>query len=912
MKRTNRRLQTGVVLTFLVSAGLLLLFMYASDSSQSRSKGRMQENEAREQAEREQNKLFKKDNVEEQERMIPAAEQQGDGTLEARSVDLATTRPVAFRGDVRSLTPVETNLEQRNIDLEEQMRSPETQIGPPDRSGSGRIPNVPIITAPMPSAIRSFEGMARLDAVTGGFAGAGFPPDTNGDVGRNYYIQSVNDAYAIYDKSNGNLLASFTENTLFAAGPTGTLCDTNTFGDPEVVYDQIADRWILSNLAFVANATTGLWDPPIYQCIAASRTNNPVSGGWNLYAVRVDDGTTVPTNTLDDYPKFGNWNDGCLYMGSNGFSGSTGSFTGPIFFSLNKSDMYAGLTLRGAVARIASTANANFGLFPASVLGTGLMPPASTPGYFVNNASTTTFNIRKFTPGANCAGGGTLAAAVTASHTSSASVSSNIVPQPNDTGSTHNLDSLGDRIMQKVQYRNIGGTESLWVVHTGRPGALNTQPQWAQINVTGATINTTLVQQAFHAPDTTLYRWMSAVGVDKDGNMAIGYSTSNGTAPNFPSLAYAGRLSTDPVNTLPQTQTSLIAGGGSALFNCGSGACHRWGDYASMGIDPTDECTFWFTSEYVDTQANGDPAQRNWHTRVGSFKFPTCTPSCVSIPHIKVSEFDGGTKSNVVVWQGATTTDWVMLDNSNMPQILAHWGASSLGDIAVPGDYDGDGKTDAAVWRPSDTNWYIQKSSGGNIAQGWGNPNDIPVVGDYDGDGKNDYAVWRPSDGNWYVMKSGGGTTIQNWGTNGDKPVPADYDNDGRTDLAVYRPSEGNWYVLKSSTGSLIVQSWGLPGDKLVPADYDGDGRADFAVYRPSEGNWYIIKSCSGSVTVQNWGVSSDKPVPADFDGDGKADIAVWRPSDANWYIIKSSGGVSIRFLGGATDTPVPNAYLPQ
>ena len=117
---------------------------------------------------------------------------------------------------------------------------------------------------------------------------------------------------------------------------------------------------------------------------------------------------------------------------------------------------------------------------------------------------------------------------------------------------------------------------------------------------------------------------MGSIAADKDGNVAIGYSTSNGVAPNFPSIAYAGRLATDPPNTLPQTETQLIAGGGSQLFDCGGGPCHRWGDYSSMSVDPVDDCTFWYTDEYYPNQTEGDPARRNWHTRIGSFKFPDC------------------------------------------------------------------------------------------------------------------------------------------------------------------------------------------------------------------------------------------------------------------------------------------------
>jgi hypothetical protein len=283
--------------------------------------------------------------------------------------------------------------------------------------------------------------------------------------------------------------------------------------------------------------------------------------------------------------------------------------------------MYNGLPLTGAVGF--STA---FGssLFPTNLLGTqpDQMPPPGTPNYFVRNATTTTYQVRTFTPGVNCGEGGTMSAATTVSHVSGPPP--NNAPQPNDPGSLHQLDSLGSRIMQKVQYRKVGSAESLWVVNSARTSAALAGPLWAQLDVTGGTIAPTPVQQGIHAPDNTLWRWMGSIAADKDGNVAIGYSTSNGVVPNFPSIAYAGRLATDPPNTLPQTETQLIAGNGSQLFDCGGGPCHRWGDYSSMSIDPTDDCTFWYTNEYYPNQTEGDPARRNWHTRIGSFKFPDC------------------------------------------------------------------------------------------------------------------------------------------------------------------------------------------------------------------------------------------------------------------------------------------------
>ncbi len=560
-------------------------------------------------------------------------------TGEAKVVALPKVVPQVFNGDVRDLPRA------ASARLFHAWEHEGTPIQVPPAAVGASPPNLAL--APMPSPSRSFSGLGFDTSVSGGQAGAAWPPDPNGDVGPNHYIEAVNDAFGIFDKA-GTLLAAFTERALWN-GAGSSPCNGEGQGDPIVVHDALADRWILTNFAFGVDSN-GKEASPFYECIAVSRTSDPVAGGWFLYAIRMDTGGAglAPVDTLDDYPKFGIWTD-CLYMSANAYSEPAGTFAGTIIASFSRSDMYAGADLTLALAFLPNKQDP-FTMIPSTLLGTstGSLPPPGTPDYFVSQSELDfVFEVRKFTAGANCGGGGTLSAPTNVGETTYQVADGDIVPQPN---TSNLLDSLGFRLMQKVPYRRIGNAESLWVTHTVLSGAKGSTsaPHWAQLDVTGGVIATTLVQQQVYVPDGALHRWMPSLAVDGQGNMAIGYSTSNGTSPDFPSIAYSGRLAGDPLNNLPETERQLIAGSGSqtnsVMINGKSVPNPRWGDYTAMSIDPADDCTFWYVNEYYDSQANG--AAGIWKTAIGSFKFPSCAPTgtgaCVPGPTTLCVDQDPG------------------------------------------------------------------------------------------------------------------------------------------------------------------------------------------------------------------------------------------------------------------------------
>ena len=438
----------------------------------------------------------------------------------------------------------------------------------------------PLAAAPAP--LITFKGLDLQNW------GAGWPPDTHGDVGPTHYIQAVNTSIGIFRKSDGVRLAAFTfDNFFIAAGGSGA-CTTINYGDPVVLYDQISGRWIITDFAFAGDGTT----PPYYECVAVSKTADPVSGGWWLYEI------VASTTALNDYPKLGIWNDG-IYMSANMFTGGA-SYGGVKVWALNRDDLISGAPLRSVSFTLGTS---YFSLLPSNLKGT--LAPAGTPNYFLSDyGSNTSVKMWKFTtnwatPSSSTFTGPTSIAVASFTRPASNSVRQN--------GSTVRLDTLGDRLMSNLQYRNVNGVQSLWVSRTAKVSNSSYGIRWYEIrNMSGTP---SVYQQGTYAPNAA-YRWMPSLAVDKFGNMAVGYSVSTSTM--FPAIRYAGRLVTDALGTLGQTEQTLFAGTG------GQTSYSRWGDYASMSVDPVDDCTFWFTTEYYETTGT------NWQTRIGSFKFPGC------------------------------------------------------------------------------------------------------------------------------------------------------------------------------------------------------------------------------------------------------------------------------------------------
>lgn len=478
------------------------------------------------------------------------------------------------------------------------------------------------------------------------FNGIGYtalvPPDTNGDVGPSNYIQMVNSRFQVFDKQGNSLAGPFAISSLWSAASFPGPCSTRNDGDPVVVYDNLANRWLISQFA----NPTGFSTPPTHECIAVSQTGNPVIGGWFLY--------DFTFNFAHDYPKIGVWPDGYYMSSQRGFPG--GSLNAVVF---DRAQMLAG---NPATFQAFNPAGPALILLPSDLDGPA--PPVGTPNFYARavdgtlwggadridlfafhvdwgNAALSTFTaLPSLATAANdqnlCAG---------------TNLFDNCVPQP---GTNTLLETLPHWSMGHLQYRNFGTRETLVFDHTvDTNNSDHAGIQWFQLNrPSGGAWS--IFQQGTYSPDAS-HRWMGSIAMDKLGDLALGYSISNGTTI-FPGISYTGRMASDPLGQMPQPETSLISGSSSQTFN-GS----RWGDYASMTVDPVDDCRFWYTSEYI---ASGG----FWATRIGAFRFSACdvpiTASGTTISATEGASFTGPVASfsdpdtSATASEYTATIDW--------------------------------------------------------------------------------------------------------------------------------------------------------------------------------------------------------------------------------------------------------------
>lgn len=277
------------------------------------------------------------------------------------------------------------------------------------------------------------------------------------------------------------------------------------------------------------------------------------------------------------------------------------------------------------------------------------------------------------------------------------------------------------------------------------------------------------------------------------------------------------------------------------------------------------------------------------------------------------ADFDGDGRTDISVYR-PTGGIWHM-QKSIDGYVGQQFGISS--DVPVPGDYDGDGRTDLAVFRgdanPANPDFFVLRSVNNTVGYAvWGTTGDVPITGDFDGDAKSDYAVFRPTTNTWYIQKSLGGTSADSFGSAGDMPLAMDYEGDGKSNIGVFRPGNATWYVAKPTgvpAQNFYAVPFGIGTDKPVPGDFDGDNKDDIAVFRPTSGIWYVLRSTTGTAGAVQFGANGDIPVPGDYDGDGRDDPAVFR--NGTWYMLRSTLGFAGMAFGLGTDTPVPRKYVP-
>jgi hypothetical protein len=447
------------------------------------------------------------------------------------------------------------------------------------------------IAAPPISAFinRSFDGMGQgFVGPQGPFVVNGVPPDPNGAAGDTQYVQWVNTSFAVFSKSTGTVIYGPAPGNSLWSG-FGGQCEMQNDGDPIVLYDQLAQRWVFSQ--FAVSGGPGNY----YQCYAVSVTSD-ATGAYYRYAFAMPN--------FNDYAKFSVWQD-AYYASFNMFNGANGPFLGARACAFDRASMLAGASASGQCFQLTTAYGA---LLPSDLDG-ATPPPAGSPNYYLsidtNSLDLWSFHVDFAVPGNSTFSGPTSIPVDAYSEACNGGV---CIPQP---GTSEQLDSLGDRLMHRLAYRNFGTYETLVANHSvdnGGPAAV----RWYEVRDPGGT--PTVYQQGTFAPNTTS-RWMGSIAMDAMGNIAMGYSVSSNSV--YPSIAYTGRLATDALGSL-QAESVIVNGSGSQT------GVNRWGDYTGLTIDPIDDCTFWYTNQYLQTTG-----EFNWSTRVASFRFAGCIRTSV-------------------------------------------------------------------------------------------------------------------------------------------------------------------------------------------------------------------------------------------------------------------------------------------
>jgi hypothetical protein len=532
---------------------------------------------------------------------------------------------------------------------------PKARQGMRGASADGALVPLPRAVTAMPSPAVTFEGLSSNDNVSI-FGSRPIPPDPVGDVGPDHYVQMVNTLVGIYSKTGTLLVPFFAIHDLFdSVGPPCALTDD---GDPIVVYDPLADRWLLSQLC---SETTSARE---HELIAVSTTGDP-TGTYFVYDF------VLPNDKQNDYPHFGVWPD-AYYMTNNQFDNSV--FAGGGAYAFDRAKMLAGDPTASYVYFDEGVIAPGVGGQLPSDLDGAAAPPAGTPNLFIDfradeigdpadalrifefhvdfaNPANSTFTARPDVP---------LAAFDPRDSTNRASVA-----QPPPATAAQFLDSLAGQMMHRIAYRMLSGGVQSFVLNfmvnvsgqdpTGDVSKFQAGIRWVELRRTPATGAVTVQTEGTYAPGSGNGAagrdiWMGSVAQDHQGNLAVGFSASCPANPcasppnaaslvGFPSILYAGRLASDPAGALGQGEAVLQAGGGSQ-----TNPANRWGDYSALSVDPSDECTFWYTNEYYTSSSSS-----GWQTRVGSFKYSGCAAAGKAVIQGTVTDCGSGLPLSGVV-----------------------------------------------------------------------------------------------------------------------------------------------------------------------------------------------------------------------------------------------------------------------